>query len=245
MPHVVVVGSGGREHALQSLLSRNAHVSVLPGNPGTPGSVDTNPLDIEADLFVIGPEQPLVEGLADDLRAKGKLVFGPGRDGAALEGSKQWMKDVVMAAGVPTASHVTFGSAEVDMAVAYLEATSGPYVIKTDGLAAGKGVLVTDNLASAVTDVTEKLSGRSFGAAGSRVVIEEALSGPEVSLFAVCDGNTAVPISTLAQDHKRLGDNNTGPNTGGMGCYSPVPGLAPTIVEDLMRIAVHPTMDVL
>jgi len=239
---VVVVGSGGREHAYQATLAHTADVVVTPGNPGIPGSVSTPPEDLEADLFVVGPEQPLVDGLADRLRAQGKLVFGPGADGARLEGSKQWMKDLVAAAGVPTADYRTFTSEQLDAALDHLRATAGPYVIKTDGLAAGKGVLVTPNLAEAEADVRHKLSGSAFGDSGTTVVIEEALDGPEVSFFALCDGTTAVPIATLAQDHKRVGDGNTGPNTGGMGCYSPVPGIDAALVDELMTIAIDPTV---
>ena len=239
---VVVVGSGGREHAYQAVLARTADVVVTPGNPGIPGSVATPAEDLDADLFVVGPEQPLVGGLADRLRRRGRLVFGPGADGAELEGSKKWMKDVVAAAGVPTAAYAAFTADQLDEALAYLRATGGPYVIKTDGLAAGKGVLVTENLAEAEADVHDKLSGAAFGESGTTIIIEEALDGPEISFFALCDGTKAVPIATLAQDHKRVGDGNIGPNTGGMGCYSPVPGVEVQLVEELMAVAIDPTV---
>ena len=215
-----MVGSGGREHALASVLGRTAEVVVTPGNPGIPGSTAA-PVDaIDVDLYVIGPEVPLVDGLADRLRAAGRLVFGPGADGARLEGSKAWMKEVLAEAGVPTARHGVF--TEVEAAAAFLRSLPPPYVVKTDGLAAGKGVLVTDSLDEAVADVAAKLSGAAFGEAGRRVVIEEGLVGPEVSLLCVCDGRRAVPLAP-AQDHKRLGDGDTGPNTGGMGAFSPSP----------------------
>jgi phosphoribosylamine---glycine ligase len=236
---VCVVGSGGREHALAHVVGRTAEVVVTPGNPGIPGSVPTPPQDIEADLFVIGPEAPLVDGLADDLRAKGRLVFGPGADGARLEGSKAWMKELVAAAGVPTARHAAFGEAEP--AVAFLRTLPPPYVVKTDGLAAGKGVLVTESFDEAADDVRAKLSGRSFGAAGHRVVIEEGMVGPELSLLAVCDGRRAVPLAP-AQDFKRVGDGDAGPNTGGMGAYSPVPVAPPEVVGAVMDRCVEPTL---
>jgi len=240
---VVVVGSGGREHACQRVLARTADVVVTPGNPGIPGSVDKDPMDLDADLFVVGPEQPLVDGLADRLRARGAVVFGPGADGAQLEGSKRWMKELVEAAGVPTARHATFSAGEVELAITHLEASGGPYVIKTDGLAAGKGVLVTADLEEARADVVAKLNGTSFGEAGTTLIVEEALVGREVSFFALCDGQRAVPIAALAQDHKRVGDGDTGPNTGGMGCFSPVPGVGDDLIEELMATAVDPTLD--
>jgi phosphoribosylamine--glycine ligase len=240
---VCVVGSGGREHALAVVLARHAEVVVTPGNPGIPGSVDTPPEQIDADLFVVGPEQPLVDGLADVLRAQGKLVFGPGADGALLEGSKAFMKEVVAAAGVPTARYADFEDA--DEAIAYLDTLpagpDGGYVIKTDGLAAGKGVLVTTDRAEAEADIRDKLAGESFGDAGRRVVIEERMVGPELSVLAVCDGQRAVALDP-AQDYKRVGDGDAGPNTGGMGCYSPVPGANEAIVAMVMRDFVKPTL---
>ena len=236
---VCVVGSGGREHALREVLARTADVVVTPGNPGIPGSVPAPPEEIEADLFVIGPEAPLVAGLAARLRARGALVFGPGADGAHLEGSKAWMKQVLAEAGVPTARHGVFADARA--AAAFLRTLGPPYVVKTDGLAAGKGVLVTDSFDEAVADATEKLAGRSFGDAGRRVVIEEGLSGPELSVLCICDGVRAVALAP-AQDFKRLGDGDTGPNTGGMGAYSPVPAAGPEVVEAVVERAVHPTL---
>jgi phosphoribosylamine--glycine ligase len=240
---VCVVGSGGREHALALALARTAEVVVTPGNPGIPGSVDTAPEDIDADLFVIGPEQPLVEGLADRLRDQGKLVFGPGADGAELEGSKAFMKEVLAAAGVPTARYADFD--DPDEAIAYLDSLpSGPdggYVIKTDGLAAGKGVLVTTDRAAAEADIREKLAGESFGDAGRRVVIEERMVGPELTVLAVCDGQRAVALAP-SQDYKRVGDGDAGPNTGGMGCYSPVPAADASVVQTVLDDFVTPTL---
>ena len=236
---VCVVGSGGREHALAHVLARTAEVVVTPGSPGIPGSVATPPAEVDADLFVVGPEAPLVAGLADDLRAAGRLVFGPGADGARLEGSKAWMKEVVEAAGVPTARYATFTEAEP--AVAYLRDMPGPWVTKTDGLAAGKGVLVATSLDEAIADVRAKLAGESFGDAGRTVVVEEGMAGPELSLLAVCDGTRAVALAP-AQDFKRIGDGDTGPNTGGMGAYSPVPAVDDALVDDVMARFVAPTL---
>ncbi len=197
---------------------------------------------IDADLYVIGPEMPLVAGLADELRAAGKLVFGPGADGAHLEGSKAWMKEVLQEAGVPTAAYGAFTDAEP--ALAFLRTLPGPWVVKTDGLAAGKGVLVTDSFDDAAADVVAKLSGAAFGDAGRRVVIEEWLDGPELSLLCVCDGHRAVPLAP-AQDFKRLSDGDAGPNTGGMGAYSPVPFVGADMVTEVLERSVQPTLDAL
>ncbi len=236
---VCVVGSGGREHALAHVLARSSEVVVTPGNPGIPGSTGEPATEIEADLYVIGPEAPLVDGLADELRAMGHRVFGPGSDGAHLEGSKAWMKDVLIEAGVPTARHGTFTSPEP--AEAFLDTLGGLYVVKTDGLAAGKGVLVTESLTDARGAVADYLSGDAFGDAGRTVVIEEGLTGPELSILAVSDGRTAVPLAP-AQDFKRADDGDAGPNTGGMGAYSPVPAAGPDVVELVMDKAVEPTL---
>ncbi len=236
---VCVVGSGGREHALAVALGRSAEVVVTPGNPGIPGSAPQPPEEVDAELFVIGPEAPLVAGLADRLRAAGRLVFGPGTDGARLEGSKAWMKQVLAEAGVPTAAYGAF--IDVEPALDFLRSLPGPWAVKTDGLAAGKGVLVTDSFDEAAADVRAKLSGQAFGDAGRRVVIEEYLDGPELSLLCVCDGNLAVPLAP-AQDFKRLSDGDAGPNTGGMGAYSPVPIAGPGVVADVLERAVQPTL---
>ncbi len=221
---VAVVGSGGREHALRHVLGRTAQV-VGPGD--------------DADLYVIGPEQPLVDGEADRLRAAGKLVFGPGADGARLEGSKAYMKQVLADAGVPTARHGVF--TDLEPAVRFLTSLPGLYVVKTDGLAAGKGVFVTESLDEAVEDVAAKLAGSAFGPAGRTVVIEEGLTGPELSLLAVCDGRRAMALAP-ARDYKRVGDGDAGPNTGGMGAYSPVADAGPDVVDEVMAKAVEPTL---
>jgi phosphoribosylamine--glycine ligase len=243
---VCVVGSGGREHALALALGRTADVIVTPGNPGISGttpeghrltSVPTPPEEIDADLFVIGPEAPLVDGLADRLRAAGRLVFGPGADGAQLEGSKAFMKEMLDVAGVPTARFGVF--ADPESAKAFLRKLPGPWVIKTDGLAAGKGVLVTDSLEEADADVDAKLSGEAFGDAGRQLVIEEGLIGVECSLLVLCDGQRLAALAP-AQDFKRVGDGDAGPNTGGMGAYSPVPFVDDELVSDLVEVAVAP-----
>ena len=240
---VSVAGPGGREHAFAKTLSTEAEVVVTPGSAGIEGSTAEPATSIDADLYVIGPEVPLVNGLADELRASGHYVFGPGTDGALLEASKVWMKDLVHAAGVPTAGYALFEENQMEEVAGFLLTLEPPYVVKTDGLAAGKGVLVTDDYEEAVSDARNKLSGVSFGDAGRRIVIEEGLAGPELSLFAFCDGQQAVLIPTSAQDHKRLRDDDCGPNTGGMGCYSPMPGMSSADLDELMDLAVHPTVE--
>jgi phosphoribosylamine--glycine ligase len=237
---VVVVGSGGREACLALVLARHHEVVVTPGNAGVPGSVDTPPEELDAELFVIGPEQPLVDGLADRLRAQGKVVFGPGAEGAQVEGSKAYMKELASAAGVPTARYARFD--EPDEALAFLRDMPPPYVVKTDGLAAGKGVLVTDDLTAAEADLRAKLAGSAFGDAGRTVVIEEGMTGPEASVFALCDGTRAIALAA-AQDFKRVGDGDTGPNTGGMGAYSPLPWLEPGFEQMVVDRFVQPTLD--
>lgn len=244
----LVVGSGAREHALATVLARTADVVVAPGNPGMAArsseghDITTSaapPEEIDADLVVIGPEAPLVDGLADRLRARGAAVVGPGSDGARLEGSKAFMKEVAAAARVPSAPFAIFE--RFDDAIAYLRRATPPYVIKTDGLAAGKGVLVTSRLDEAEVDVASKLSGESFGPAGTRIVIEEAMSGPELSLHALCDGTRAVPLP-VARDYKRVGDGDFGPNTGGMGAHSPVDFAPPAVVDEAMERIVEPSL---
>jgi phosphoribosylamine--glycine ligase len=224
---------------LAHVLARTADVVVTPGNPGIPGSRATPPEEVEADLFIVGPEAPLVDGLADRMRGAGRLVFGPGADGARLEGSKAWMKDLLAAAAVPTARYGSF--ADPAAALGFLRTLPGPWVVKTDGLAAGKGVLVTGRMDEAEDDVRTKLSGESFGDAGRTVVIEEGLTGPELSVLAICDGTRAVPLAP-AQDFKRVGDGDTGPNTGGMGAYSPVPFAGDDVVGTVMDRFVEPTL---
>src|SRR5436190_2899318 len=237
---VVVVGGDGRAHALADVLGRSAsEVVVSGGNAGTPNATPTGAEELDGDLFVISPEALLVDGLADRLRAQGKRVYGPGIDGAHLEGSKEWMKDLVARAGVPTARYGAFSDPEP--ALDFLRTMKAPFVVKTDGLAAGKGVLVTDSLIEAEDDVKAKLAGASFGDAGRTVVIEEGLSGPELSILAVCDGQRAVPLAP-AQDFKRAYDADRGPNTGGMGSYSPVPAAGDDLVGVVMDRFVEPTL---
>ncbi|GMU78555.1 MAG: phosphoribosylamine--glycine ligase [Acidimicrobiia bacterium] len=255
----LVVGGGGREHALVWGLARSASVDELlcaPGNPGMVGMAECvavaadDPASVadladerDVDLVVVGPEQPLVNGVADALRARGRLAFGPSADGARLEGSKAWMKEVLATAGVPTAAHAAFTADEQDAALAYLDGLAGLYVVKTDGLAAGKGVVVTESVVEARDAVRAYLSGEAFGDAGRTLVIEEGLTGPEVSLLVVCNGDPAGarPLAP-AQDFKRIGDGDTGPNTGGMGAYSPVPFVGADLVDEIMRTAVEPTL---
>lgn len=238
---IAVYGSGGREHALTDAFVTHGHeVTVFPGNPGMAQVAcvaDQQFEEIEADLYVIGPEAPLVDGMADRLRSRGRLVVGPGRDGAQLEGSKAWMKEILLAAGIPTASFKTFN--DQASAIEYLNSYPGPYVIKTDGLAAGKGVLVTTDRKQAIDDVCEKLSGHAFGAAGSTVVIEEAMQGPEISVLVLCDGKKGFPLPS-ASDFKRIYDDDKGPNTGGMGAFSPVPFVDDALIGQIMEESVDP-----
>jgi phosphoribosylamine--glycine ligase len=239
---VVVVGSGAREHALAWVLSREADVVVTPGNDGMAAqglrTSSASALELEPDLVVIGPEAPLVEGLADALRGRGVAVLGPGAEGAQLEGSKAFMKDFLAAAGVPTARYCV--ASDETSAREFFQSTRPPYVVKTDGLAAGKGVLVTANVEEALNDVREKLSGTAFGDAGRRVVLEEGLSGVECYVMVLVDGERAWPLAT-AQDFKRVGEGDTGPNTGGMGAYCPVPELD-DVVPVVMETMVTPTL---
>ncbi|MCW3843638.1 phosphoribosylamine--glycine ligase [Micromonospora yasonensis] len=242
---VLLVGGGGREHALALGLAADPSVTALvaaPGNPGIaavselrevnptdPASVAALAVEVAADLVVIGPEAPLVAGVADAVRAKGVAAFGPSAEAARLEGSKAFAKDVMTAAGVPTARAYTCTDAE-SIAKA-LDEFGAPYVVKNDGLAAGKGVVVTSDRGVAEAHALEC----------GRVVIEEYLAGPEVSLFVVTDGEAAVPLLP-AQDFKRAGDGDTGPNTGGMGAYAPLPWAPPGLVDEVMRDVVHPTL---
>jgi phosphoribosylamine--glycine ligase len=256
---VLVIGSGGREHALAWGLARSPSVGEVvsaPGNPGMAALGECLPADavdpvsvgdvadrVQPDLVVVGADPPLVAGVVDELQARGHLAFGPDAAAARLEGSKKWMKEVLAAAGVPTAAYHAFGDGDLEAALAYVDAMSGRYVVKTDGLAAGKGVIVTESRAEARDAVRAYLSGEAFGDAGRTCVIEEALGGPEVSLFVLCDGHDALPIA-LAQDHKRVFDGDVGPNTGGMGAYSPVPPpvAPPDLVDEMMEKAVRPTL---
>ncbi|MGZ4688030.1 MAG: phosphoribosylamine--glycine ligase [Acidimicrobiia bacterium] len=252
--NVLVVGSGGREHALVWALTRSPVVDAVVAAPGNPGMSELGPcMDLNHaleslesfELVVIGPEAPLVDGLADDLRASGASVFGPSMAAARLEGSKAWMKEILQDAGVPSARYGSFDETREAEALAFLETLPGLYVVKTDGLAAGKGVVVTESLPDARDAVRAYLSGAAFGDAGRTVVIEEGLSGPEVSLLVLCDGSTeGVPLAP-AQDFKRIGDGDTGGNTGGMGAYSPVPIAGAGLVDEVMSTAVEPTLTAL
>jgi phosphoribosylamine--glycine ligase len=256
---VLVLGSGGREHALVWALQRSAsapEVFAAPGNPGVaehalcfpvdpadPALVAQLADDLGVDLVVVGPEVPLVAGVADAVRARGRRCFGPGASAARLEGSKAWMKHVLAEAAVPTARHATFGADDERAALAHLDTCAPPYVVKTDGLAAGKGVVVTESIDDARAAVRAYLSGSAFGDAGRRLVLEEGLTGPELSLLVVCNGDpeAALPLAP-AQDFKRAFDGDEGPNTGGMGAYSPVPVVDDAIVADVMERAVRPTL---
>jgi phosphoribosylamine--glycine ligase len=224
-------------------LAKSADVVVSPGNAGMAAHglvcVSAPAKELDAELFVIGPDQPVVDGLADELRAQGKTVVGPGVDGARLEGSKAFMKEFLTAAGVPTAAYGVFDDERA--ALEFLATMEPPYVIKTDGLAAGKGVLVTNSLDEARADVREKLSGAAFGDAGTTVVIEEGLEGEECSLFILCDGTNALCL-VPAQDFKRVGDDDQGPNTGGMGAYAPMSALSKQHVDEIVRLVVTPTL---
>ncbi|WP_410810470.1 phosphoribosylamine--glycine ligase [Micromonospora sp. 067-2] len=242
---VLLVGGGGREHALALGLVADSGVTGLvaaPGNPGIadvaelrvvtptdPGAVAALAVEIAADLVVIGPEAPLVAGVADAVRAKGIAVFGPSAEAARLEGSKAFAKDVMTAAGVPTAR--AYVCTDEESTARALDEFGTPYVVKDDGLAAGKGVVVTDDRSAALAHAGEC----------GRVVVEEFLDGPEVSLFVVTDGEAALPLLP-AQDFKRIGDGDTGPNTGGMGAYAPLPWAPPGLVDEVMRDVVHPTL---
>jgi phosphoribosylamine--glycine ligase len=217
----------------------------LPVDATDPAAVARVAEEIRPDLVVVSAEEPLVRGVGDAVRAHGMLVFGPGADGARLEGSKAWMKAVLAEAGVPTARHASFTADQEDEALTFLDRLPGFYVVKTNGLAAGKGVIVTDSLDEARDAVRADLSGRAFGDAGRTVVIEEGLTGPELSLLVVCNGTTeGVPLAP-AQDFKRIGEGDRGPNTGGMGAYSPVPIAGADVVDEVMERAVAPTLHAL
>lgn len=254
---VLVIGSGGREHALawkaaQSKLVKE--VIVAPGNPGTALESKTHNVDIKVSdikgladfaerehvsLTIVGPEAPLVDGVVDEFTSRGLKIFGPTRYAAQLEGSKSFTKDFLARHNIPTAKYKTF--TEVDPAVEYIRELGAPIVVKADGLAAGKGVIVALEEQEAIDAVRDMLSGNAFGAAGSRVVIEEFLSGEEASFIVMVDGEHVLPMAT-SQDHKRVGDGDTGLNTGGMGAYSPAPVVTPEVHRRIMDQIIYPTV---
>lgn len=255
--NVLVIGSGGREHALawKSAQSPNVEtVYVAPGNAGTDSekgieNVAIDVMDFEAlatfakdnnvGLTIVGPEAPLVEGIVDFFSAQGLACFGPGKGASQLEGSKAFTKDFLARHNIPTADYQNF--TEVEPALAYLEEKGAPIVVKADGLAAGKGVIVAETLDQAKAAVTDMLSGNAFGDAGCRVVIEEFLEGEEASFIVIADGEHILPMAT-SQDHKRVGDGDTGPNTGGMGAYSPAPVVTPEVHQRVMEQVIEPTI---
>ncbi len=252
--NVLLIGSGGREHALAIALAKSSDLTKLfaaPGNPGVAALAELVVLDVvdhaavvafcrlmRIDLVVVGPEMPLVAGLGDSLRAAGVACFGPDAAAAQLEGSKAFTKALCDRASIPTAAYGTFTDAT--SAHAYLGRVGAPIVVKADGLAAGKGVVVATTLGEARAAV-DACFGGAFGTAGARVVIEECLVGEEASFFALCDGERAVALGS-AQDHKRVGEGDTGPNTGGMGAYSPAPIVTSEIEADVMARIVMPTL---
>ncbi|MGH2724295.1 MAG: phosphoribosylamine--glycine ligase [Actinomycetota bacterium] len=253
---VLLVGGGGREHALAWQLARSSVVDELvaaPGNAGIGELATCLPVDAtdvpgivdlverkQVDLTVVGPEAPLVAGLVDELEARGHRAFGPTRDAARIEGSKAWAKELLARHGIPAPASETF--TDVTAAIMHLDAFQPPYVVKADGLAAGKGVTVAATREQAVEALQAALVEGAFGPAGDRVLIEEHLSGREISALALVDGRTVVPLP-LAQDFKRVFDGDAGPNTGGMGAYSPVPFLDPdteaAIVRDVLEATVR------
>ncbi|HJW44953.1 MAG TPA: phosphoribosylamine--glycine ligase [Lysobacter sp.] len=254
---VLVIGSGGREHALAWKLAQSPRVTeviVAPGNAGTAHedkcrNVAINATDLDGLLAlarnegvgvtVVGPEGPLVAGVVDKFREAGLRIFGPTAKAAQLEGSKAFAKDFLARHGIPTAYYAVH--THMDEALEYVREKGAPIVIKADGLAAGKGVIVAMTLAEAEAAITDMLGEYAFGAAGARVVIEEFLDGEEASFISMVDGKTALPMAT-SQDHKRVGDGDTGPNTGGMGAYSPAPVVTPEVHARVMREVVNPTV---
>ncbi|MFC6840171.1 phosphoribosylamine--glycine ligase [Xanthomonas theicola] len=254
---LLVIGSGGREHALSWKLAQSPRVSevlVAPGNAGTAIETKCRNVAVKVDdldgllalaqaedvtLTVVGPEVPLVLGVVDRFRAAGLRIFGPTAAAAQLEGSKAFAKQFLKRHGIPTAFYEVH--TEVDAALAYVRSKGAPIVVKADGLAAGKGVIVAMTPAEAEAAVRDMLSGNAFGDAGARVVIEEFLDGEEASFISMVDGASALPMAT-SQDHKRVGDGDTGPNTGGMGAYSPAPVVTPDVHARVMREVVNPTV---
>ena len=254
---ILLIGGGGREHALAWKLAQSPRVDevlVAPGNAGTATETKCRNVAVKADdldgllalaraesvaLTVVGPEAPLVAGVVDRFRAAGQRIFGPTAGAAQLEGSKAFAKDFLARHGIPTAHYGVF--TDLDAALAHVRDKGAPIVIKADGLAAGKGVVVAMTLDEAESAVRDMLSGNAFGAAGARVVVEEFLEGEEASFISMVDGRTALPMAT-SQDHKRVGDGDTGPNTGGMGAYSPAPVVTPEVHARVMREVVEPTV---
>ena len=254
--NILVIGGGGREHALVWKIAQSPRVEKIycaPGNPGIAGLAECVPVaadDIEGlfafakeqgvDLTVVGPEVPLTLGIVDRFRAAGLDIFGPTKAAARLEGSKSFSKDLMVKYGIPTAVYRTF--TDRDAAVAYIREQGAPIVVKADGLAAGKGVVVATNVEEAVAAVDEIMVGGIFGAAGAQVVIEEFMAGEEASFFAFTDGRNVLPLAS-AQDHKRIFDNDEGPNTGGMGAYSPAPVVTEDLHRQIVETIVRPTID--
>ena len=254
MLNVLLIGSGGREHALAWKIAQSPMLSTLyaaPGNPGIAEHATLSQLDVTdhdavigfckdqaIDLVVVGPEAPLVAGLADALKAAGIAVFGPSAAAAQLEGSKGFTKDLCARENIPTGAYERFSNAP--KAKTYARAQGAPIVIKADGLAAGKGVTVAMTMEEALAAIEDCFEG-AFGEAGAEVVVEEFLHGEEASFFCLCDGKTALPFGT-AQDHKRVGEGDTGPNTGGMGAYSPAAVMTQALIDQTMREIIEPTM---
>ena len=252
--NILILGGGGREHALAWAVMQNPKCDkliVAPGNAGIAEIAECASLDIEdgaevadfcdanaIEFVIVGPEAPLAAGVADRLREAGLLVFGPSEAAARLEASKSFTKEVCDAAGAPTAAYGHFTNAEA--AKGYLKGQSMPIVIKADGLAAGKGVIIAESQSEAIAAIDDMFGG-AFGGAGAEVVIEEFMDGEEASFFVLCDGEVALPIGT-AQDHKRVGDGDTGPNTGGMGAYSPAPVLTDAVAEAALEQIIRPTL---
>lgn len=254
--NVLIIGNGGREHALAWKIAQDPKVNkvfVAPGNAGTAteAKCENVPIDVLAlnelayfaeknvDLTIIGPEAPLVKGIVDLFNKRGLRCFGPTAQAAQLEGSKAFSKDFLARHNIPTAQYQNF--TELEPALAYLQQKGAPIVIKADGLAAGKGVIVAMTLQEAEEAVTDMLSGNAFGDAGSRVVIEDFLEGEEASFIVMVDGEHVLPMAT-SQDHKRVGNGDTGPNTGGMGAYSPAPVVTPEIHNRIMQEVIMPTI---
>ncbi|NNF73459.1 MAG: phosphoribosylamine--glycine ligase [Rhodobacteraceae bacterium] len=252
--NILILGGGGREHSLAWATKQNPkcdRLIVAPGNAGIATIATCAALDIEdgpaivafaeenaIDFVIIGPEAPLAAGVSDDLREAGFPVFGPSKAAAELEASKAFTKEICDAAGAPTAAWAQF--TEASAAKEYIRAQGAPIVVKADGLAAGKGVVVAMSEAEAI-DAVNDMFGGAFGSAGAEVVIEEFMEGEEASFFVLCDGETALSFGT-AQDHKRVGDGDTGPNTGGMGAYSPAPVLTDEIQQQVLKEIIHPTL---